>query len=68
LAAVEDQARAQGTTRLYTEASEAAKSAFAKAGFDVLHRRELEVDGVAIHNWAMEKRVSALPHASEPSS
>lgn len=55
LAAVEAAAHAKGLARLYTEASEAAKPVFAKAGFAVLHRRELEVDGVAIHNWAMEK-------------
>lgn len=57
LAAVDVAARAKGINRLYTEASEAALPVFEKAGFEVLHRRELEVDGVAIHNWAMEKRL-----------
>lgn len=57
LAAVEAVARAQKLDRLYTEASEAAKPVFARAGFVVLHRRESEVDGVAIHNWGMEKRL-----------
>ncbi|WP_300396699.1 GNAT family N-acetyltransferase [Henriciella sp.] len=55
LAAIERDARACGIDRLYTEASEAARPVFQKAGFTVVRRRELEVDGVAIHNWAMEK-------------
>ena len=57
LAAAEETARAQGTTRLFTEASEAARPVFERAGFTVLHRRDLEIDGVAIHNWAMVKRL-----------
>ena len=58
LAAVEQNARACGIARLYTEASETARPVFEKAGFDVMHRRELEVDGVPIHNWAMEKALA----------
>ncbi|MBB3032974.1 hypothetical protein [Alteriqipengyuania lutimaris] len=53
-----------GATRLYTEASELARpaferagyhGAFERAGYHVSHRRDFEVDGVAIHNFAMEK-------------
>ncbi|MEM5518537.1 GNAT family N-acetyltransferase [Henriciella sp. AS95] len=57
LSVVKWQAQMQGIERLYTEASEAAKPVFSKAGYEVLHRRELEVDGVTIHNWAMELRL-----------
>ena len=58
LETLETAAREQGLGRLHTEASEAARPAFGKAGFVVLYRRDIEVDGVAIHNWAMEKRLS----------
>lgn len=54
-AALEDEARARGIPRLYSEASEAACRFFTRRGFTVLHRRDLEVDGVAIHNYAVEK-------------
>lgn len=56
LASVEKAARAGGVARLYTEASEAAKPVFTRAGYSVVQRCEVEVDGVTIHNWAMEKR------------
>ena len=58
LAALEQKARASGIARLHTEASEAARAVFERAGYRVLHRRDLDIDGVAIHNWAMEKRLS----------
>ena len=51
----ERQARELGMTRLYTEASELARPAFANAGYTLSGRREFEIDGVAIHNYAMEK-------------
>ena len=55
----EGEAREQGMTRLFTEASELARHAFERAGYTVLHRRDFEIsDGdrtVAIHNYAMEK-------------
>lgn len=57
LGAVEAAARAAGMAKLHTEASEAARGVFERAGFAVLYRRDIEVDGVAIHNWAMEKRL-----------
>ena len=58
LEAVESNARSVGIDRQFTEASEAAKPVFRKAGFLILRRRELNVDGVSIHNWAMEKRLA----------
>jgi len=62
LEAAETAARAQGVTRLFTEASELARPVFARAGYALLHRRDFAIpfDGqeVAIHNYAMEKRLS----------
>ena len=48
-------ARTTGATRLHAEASEVARPVFEKAGYRVVERRDFEVDGVAIHNWAVEK-------------
>ncbi|WP_300380009.1 GNAT family N-acetyltransferase [Henriciella sp.] len=61
--ATEMEARRQTLRRLFTEASEAAKPVFARMGFEVRYRRDIEVDGVAIHNWAMEKRLAPSPVA-----
>jgi putative acetyltransferase len=55
LAAAEAHALAHGITRLYTEASELARKAFARSGYVLQHRRDFAIDGVAIHNYAMEK-------------
>lgn len=44
-----------GMTRLYVEASEAARRFFLKRGYTVQRRRDFEIDGVAIHNFAMER-------------
>ena len=52
-------AQEQGVSRLYVEASELARSLFERHGFTVQHRRDFEVRGVAIHNYAMECRLSA---------
>jgi putative acetyltransferase len=49
------QAQAKGLTRLYVEASELARGLFERKGFRVLHRRDFELRGVAIHNYAMER-------------
>lgn len=50
---------------LTTEASEGAKLFFEKCGFHVVKRREMEIDGVAIHNYHMVKSVSTtLPSPS----
>ncbi|WP_084398052.1 GNAT family N-acetyltransferase [Henriciella aquimarina] len=56
LEAVERTARASGIERLYTEASDAARPVFERAGYTVLSRQDLDIDGVALHNWKMEKR------------
>lgn len=55
LARAETHARTQGIARLYTEASELARPAFERAGYTLTHRRDFEIDGVPIHNYAMEK-------------
>lgn len=54
---LEDQARRQGITRLWVEASDAAKRFFLRQGFGVLERREIARNGVTLHNWAMEKHL-----------
>lgn len=48
-------ARAAGTGRLHAEASETARPVFERLGYSVTARRDFEVAGVAIHNWAVEK-------------
>ncbi|XKG61374.1 GNAT family N-acetyltransferase [Caenispirillum salinarum] len=55
--AVEAEARARGLSRLYSEASEAACRFFLRRGFRVLRRRDLEISGTPIHNFAVEKTV-----------
>ncbi len=54
-ATLEAIARQRGMTRLYSEASEAALRFFLTRGFVKLHRRELMIGDVAIHNYAVEK-------------
>lgn len=54
---LEDRARDLGITRLYSEASEAALRFFLKKNFTKTARRDFEVEGVAIHNYAVEKRL-----------
>jgi putative acetyltransferase len=55
LAIAEGHARSQNIKLLYTEASELAKAAFERAGYTVTKRRDFAIEGVAIHNYAMEK-------------
>lgn len=55
LALAEDEARRLKASRLYTEASQLARPSFERAGYQVTHRREFDLDGVIIHNFAMEK-------------
>ncbi len=52
---IEREARALGLTHLFTEASEAARRLFLRKGFVVANRRDFELQGVAIHNYRMEK-------------
>ena len=55
----EQAAREQALPRLYTEASELARASFERAGYQVTHRRDFEIEhegtSVPIHNYAMEK-------------
>lgn len=56
--ALEAGARRRGVDRLYAEASEAARRFFLKKGFIVTARHALVIDGVPIHNYAVEKALS----------
>ncbi|WP_430470415.1 GNAT family N-acetyltransferase [Thalassospira lucentensis] len=57
--AIEAKATADNLGKMYCEASELAKSFLLKKGFKVVERRDFEVAGVAIHNYAVEKRLRA---------
>lgn len=52
---MEQRGRSLGIARLYTEASELARPAFERAGYSFRQRRDFEINGVPIHNYAMEK-------------
>ncbi|KDA01459.1 GNAT family N-acetyltransferase [Hyphomonas oceanitis] len=54
-AELEGHALTVGMARLHVEASAAARRFFLKQGFAVVQRRTFEIDGVEIHNFAMEK-------------
>lgn len=54
-ATLEAEARKQGLTRLFLEASEAARRFCLSQGFVDLGRREFRRQGVTMHNYAMEK-------------
>jgi putative acetyltransferase len=54
---IEGRARVHGHTRLETEASLLAEPFFARHGWRVLQRQEVERDGVKIPNAVMEKRL-----------
>ena len=54
---LEQAARESGLSRLYVEASEPARRFFLKRGYSVVRRRDFEIGGVAIHNYAMEHRL-----------
>jgi putative acetyltransferase len=58
-AAIEAEAQARKLTRLYVEASEPARRFFLKCGFVLVARRDFEIAGVAIHNFAMEKSLGS---------
>jgi len=61
LGVAEAEARKSGVACLFTEASELARPVFERAGYIVLHRRDFAIvyagADVAIHNYAMEKRL-----------
>lgn len=54
-AALEDHARGRGLSKIFVEASELARPLFERRGFIVLGRNDLSLQGVAIHNYRMEK-------------
>jgi putative acetyltransferase len=56
--ALKAEARSRPVSRIYVEASEAARRFFLGRGFRVLARRELLIAGVPIHNFAMERMLS----------
>ena len=55
---LETHARGQRMPRLYTEASELARRLFERKGFAVITRRDLIINGVELHNYAMEKLIA----------
>ena len=55
LTELEQGARSAGLRRLYVEASETARPVFERHGYSVAGRRDFEISGVAIHNYAMER-------------
>lgn len=54
---LERSARSAGIERLYVEASEPARRVFERRGYTVTARRDFEISGVAIHNYAMERLI-----------
>jgi putative acetyltransferase len=55
--ALEAHACSRGMTRLYTEASEAARRFFLRKGFAVTARRDFSIGDAPMHNYAMEKKL-----------
>ena len=53
--AIEAAARAAYLSRLYVEASEAARTLFARHGFSIDARNDIVLNGVAIHNFRMSR-------------
>ena len=56
---LEGHAVREGIPRIFVEASEAAKRFFSRNGFTTVKRRDFEVAGVPMHNYAMEKVLSS---------
>lgn len=54
---LEQQARQQGITKLYVEASELARPFFNKQGFRLVRRNLLCRDNIQLVNWSMEKYI-----------
>jgi putative acetyltransferase len=61
---LQDSAIANGISCLYVEASEAARRFFLREGFSLISRRDFDIRGVRIHNFAMSKDL-ALRDACE---
>ena len=55
---LEAEAAARGIRMLHVEASEPARRFFLRRGFSTVRRRDFEIQGVPIHNFAMEKRLT----------
>jgi putative acetyltransferase len=55
---LETLARRHDIAHLYVEASEAARRVLERKGFIVRERRDLERNGVALHNYAMTKELA----------
>jgi putative acetyltransferase len=55
---LEDAARCRGITRLFTEASIAAKPFFERRGFEVLTDKVVELRGEKFTNFQMEKHLT----------
>ena len=41
--------------QLYTEASDLARPAFERCGFKMIRKNPVNIDGVSMHNWIMER-------------
>ncbi|MEO0991165.1 MAG: GNAT family N-acetyltransferase [Pseudomonadota bacterium] len=57
-AVLESRARARGITRLSTQASLMAEPFFARQGWQVVRRQEVEINGVMLKNAWMEKMLT----------
>jgi putative acetyltransferase len=57
-------ARQAGIASLTVEASELARGLFERHGFTLGHRRDFELGGVPIHNFAMRRRLDDTASAS----
>lgn len=57
LRAAETYAIAQGADELHTEASHTARPFFEKNGFGIIRRQTVDVDGVEMDNWLMDKKL-----------
>ena len=58
LTRAEIHAKECANVRLFTEASELARASFERAGYKIVERRDFEIEGTAIHNYAMEKHLN----------
>lgn len=54
---LEKLARKNGLNKLHTEASEGARRFFLKKNFVEICRKDFQIEGVSIHNFAMEKEL-----------
>ena len=54
---LEAEAAARGLNRLHVEASEVSRPVFGHWGFTLIRRNDMVIDGLAVHNYLMEKRL-----------